>query len=215
MSRAGPRRGPGGAAPLPPAWLARADLPISTVPAGTTLHRVHPKIREAVFFGPGRNAAGKREPPLYRFDSASGRFGVLYAAKDLPGALVETLLRNPERHSVPLKKIVERSATGLECARDLRFVQLHGPGLQRVGADNSISTGPYAPCGRWADALWDHRDCPDGIEYLSRHDPGQVCWAIFERPSLRFRKRTTTELQSRLREVAAILQTYRKSVSPD
>jgi len=215
MSRGGPRRGPGGAAPLPPAWRSKANLPISTVPAGTTLHRVHLKIHDAVFFAPGRNAAGSREPPLYRFDSASGRFGVLYAAKDLAGALVETLLRNPQRHSVPLTKMVERSATELECTRNLRFVQLHGAGLQQVGADNSISTGPYDPCGHWADALWDHQDCPDGVEYLSRHDPDRVCWAVFERPALTFGKRATTELQSRLSEVAAVLQKYGKSVSPD
>lgn len=186
-----------------------------TLSAGTTLHRVHPKIDDAVFFAPGRDVSGNREPPLYSFDSASGRFGVLYAARRLAGAVVETLLRNPRRRVVSLKKIIERSATELECMRDLRFVQLHGSGLQQVGADNSISTGPYEPCGRWADALWDHRDCPDGIEYLSRHDPDQVCWAVFERPDMTFKKGTTAELQSILGDVSATLLRYKKSVSLD
>jgi hypothetical protein len=47
------RETPSGAAPLPPAWLASANLPIQAVPAGTRLYRVQRLTRDRVFFGPG------------------------------------------------------------------------------------------------------------------------------------------------------------------
>ncbi|MGO4843302.1 RES family NAD+ phosphorylase, partial [Rhizobiaceae sp. 2RAB30] len=71
------------------------------------------------------------------------------------------------------------------------MVIMHGAGLQSLGTDNSISTGPYGPCGAWADALWDHPDEPDGIAYLSRHDPAEVCYAVFERKRITFDVKAT------------------------
>jgi hypothetical protein len=209
-----PPRGPRGAASPPPLWLSTTALPISIVAAGTTLYRVHRTRNDPVFFGPGKDAPGRPLPPSFRFDSPSGAFGVLYIAKELAGAVVETILRNPERQMVALSQVTSRAATELRCSRDLRMVQLHGAGLQQVGTDNAISTGPYEPCGLWADALWHHTEAPDGIEYRSRHDPDRLCWAVFERPALSFAKQQTIFLRSMLNNVRAILQPYGKSISP-
>jgi hypothetical protein len=89
--------GPSGAAPLPPPWLARRSLPILDISARTRVFRIHQLSRSAVFFGPQLDpATGRRQAPTYRFDSASGGFGVLYAAERFEGAFVETLLRNPQ-----------------------------------------------------------------------------------------------------------------------
>jgi hypothetical protein len=208
-----PARGPSGAAPPPPSWLATTALPISIITAGTTLHRVHRTRNGPVFFGPGRDASGNPLPPVFRFDSPSGAFGVLYVANELSGAVVETLLRSPERQMVALSHVMSRSASQLRCSRDLRMVQLHGAGLQQVGTDNAVSTGPYESCGLWADALWHHAEAPDGIEYRSRHDPDRLCWALFER---RFSLATlkTVSLASMLNNVRAMLQPYGKSISP-
>lgn len=205
-----PVRRPGGIAPLPPAWLATTALPLDIIPAATVLHRIHRTSLGPIFFGPGIG-----NPPASRFDSASGRFGVIYVGMSLAGALAETLLRNPQRMMVAISDIKERSASELACSRQLRVVKLHGSGLQAVGTDNSVSTGPYGPCGVWSDALFDHADRPDGIAYQSRHDSSQICLALFKRDDFALETRASRPLGTILGEVAAMLNLYGKSVAPD
>jgi hypothetical protein len=181
------------------------------VPAGTTLYRAHGSTHGPLFFGPG---AGN--PPTYRFDSLSGTFGVLYVlyvGLGMAGALVETLLRNPARKMVDYGNIADRALTLIHSRRDLKHARLHGNGLQQPGCDNAISTGPYDPCGAWSDALWAHRSTPDGIAYQSRHDPREICLALFERPDLGLVADTTTNLQDMLPAVANVLSSYGKSIS--
>ncbi len=202
-------RGPSGLAPPPPEWLSEISLPIDEIQAGQVLHRVHRSSLDPIFFGPGPDV-----PPTNRFDSASGRFGVLYAGLTLRGALAETLVRNPQRLMVAMTDIIGRSVSGLVSDRSLRIVRLYGSGLQTVGTDNSISTGPYEPCGLWSDALWDHPDRPDGLAYQSRHDSSEICLAIFENAEVRLTAQGTHALSSILGEVAAVLDSYGKSVSP-
>lgn len=202
-------RGPTGAAPLPPAWLGGVALPIDVLPPGTVLHRIHRLAFAPVFFGPGAGI-----PPTYRFDSAGSRFGVLYVGLSRGAAMAETLLRNPQRWMVALADVVDRAATELSCRRALRVVRLHGAGLQTVGTDNAVSTGPYGPCGAWSDALWDHADRPDGIAYQSRHDSAPLCLALFEHTGMAFDVRATTPLTAMLHAVAAMLDAYGKSLAP-
>ena len=208
MSRPAAPRGPSGRAPPPPAWLDGADLPIDALPAGTPLYRIHRMAHGPIFFGPG---AGN--PPAYRFDSLSGGFGVLYVALSLSAAMVETLLRNPARKMVAYEEIAIRASTVLQSGRDLRLVRLHGTGLQQVGCDNAISTGPYDPCGAWADALWAHRSAPDGIAYQSRHDSGEICIALFERAGLALTAGPAVSLLEQLPAVANTLSIHGKSVT--
>ena len=201
-------RGPSGVASFPPDSLLSLRLPIEVVPARTPLHRVHRTAFPPIFFGPGLGA-----PPTYRFDSASGAFGVLYVALDFAGALVETLARNPRRRMVAEADITSRAASVLRCRRDLRVVQLHGAGLQRLGLDNAISTGPYTPCGAWSDALFAHPEAPDGLAFRSRHDPDRLCLAIFERSDIAVEVEPRGLLINRLAEVASMLGAYGKSVA--
>ena len=202
------QRGPSGAAPPPPDWLGRISLPIDEIEAGQMLHRVHRSSFDPIFFGPG-----PRVPATSRFDCASGRFGVLYCGLSLRCALAETLLRNPQRLMVSSTDIASRSATSLVSGRPLRVVRLHGAGLQSVGTDNAVSTGPYEPCGLWSDALWDHKDGPDGLAYQSRHDSSEICLALFERPDIRLFAQETRPLSQMLRELAEVLNIFGKSLS--
>jgi hypothetical protein len=183
-------------------------LPLDIVAADTALARVHRAADDPVFFGPGAGA-----PPTYRFDSLTGSFGVLYVGARLPGALVETLLRNPKRRMVAYHDVALRASSELRCPRDLRLVDLHGAGLQQLGLDNAISTGPYGACGAWAEALWSHPEAPDGIAYQSRHDPREICLAIFERPGLRFVAAPAVALLDQLPDLATILSGYGKSIA--
>ena len=203
-------RGPSGAAPLPPDWLKTAKLPITTIAAGQVLHRIHRTHLDPVFFGPGTGS-----DPTYRFDSGNRRFGVLYIGHAFAGAFAETILRNPQRLMVSERELVSRSVTELASRAALRMVMMHGAGLQALGTDNSISTGPYEPCGAWADALWNHPEEPDGIAYLSRYDPGEICIAVFERKQIAFNVKATHPLMAKQAEIAALLDRYGKSLSPD
>lgn len=202
-------RGPSGTALPPPDWLKTVELPITTIRAGQILPCIHRAQLDPIFYGPGSG-----NDPAYRFDSTSGRFGVLYIGHAFASAFAETILRNPQRLMVAEREIASRSVTELASKRDLRMVTMHGACLQVLGTDNAISTGPYEPCGVWADALWEHPDKPDGIAYLSQHDPGEVCFAVFER-DIALEVHTTRSLTIMQHEIAAVLDRHGKSLSID
>ena len=115
---------------------------------------------------------------------------------------------------VATAEITDRAAAELTCRRAVRVVKLYGAGLQTVGTDNAVSTGPYEPCGLWSDALWGHSDSPDGIAYQSRHDSNELCIALFQRPDMKFEIKATRPMMTMLNEVAALLDRYGKSLSP-
>ena len=203
--------GPSGVASLPPGWLAARSLPLLTIPAGTPLFRVHQAIHRPIFFGPATDpATGIRQPPTNRFDSLAGAFGVLYLGKQFDGAFAETVLRNPLRRFVSEHYVTLRAVSEVTASRDLKVVDFHGPGLSAVGLTNAISTGPYNPCWAWSDYLWSHRDRPDGVAYASRHDPQQICYAIFERPDATFGAAPATQFSTLLPAIRALLRKYGK-----
>jgi hypothetical protein len=186
-------------------------LPIIPIPSGTRLFRIHRVGHDAIFFSPPVDpATGERQLPTYRFDSATGTFGVLYAAEQFEGAFVETMLRNPQLTFVSQNYVTLRGVTELASSRDLRLVDMHGRGLSRIGTTNAISTGPYAPCWAWSDYLYSHRDRPDGMAYASRHNPQQICYAIFERSDLSLTPGRPVSLADMLPEIRSILRSYNK-----
>jgi hypothetical protein len=193
---------------IPPDWLPQARLPLTTLPASDRLVRIHRLGKTPIFFSPG-----ERQPPAGRFDSASGRFGVIYMAQNFDGAFAETPPRNPARRLVAAAELAARACTLLAPSRDLRLVRPHGAGLQALGLDNAITTGPYEPCGMWSDALFDHTDRPDGIAYASHHDPDQLCMAMFSRPDIIWTPDgPSVALSDRPRDVAAALRRYGKGL---
>jgi len=199
-----------GAAPPPPPWLLDVRLPALEIPpAGGPLFRIHRSEHFPVFFGPGEG-----RPPTGRFDPASGAFGVLYAGLSLDAAVVETLLRSPQRRLVALPEVAARSLSLLRPATTLRLVRLLGPHLQELGTDAAIATGPYRPCGLWSDALFEHPDAPDGLAYPSRHDPDELCAALFRRASAgpAVEVVSTTPLLALRAELAMVLRRHGKGL---
>lgn len=202
-----PPRGGSGQAPPPPKNLRARKLPIATIDAGTPFFRVHRTAHDPIFFGPGEGRS-----PTYRFDPQSGRFGVLYCAPDPDAALIETLLRNPQRLTVDYREIATRSLSRLSANRALKLVVATGQNLSRLGTTAALSTGPYAPCGQWADALFDHPQAPDGILYASRHNPDERCLALFDRADIRLSVIDTDPLARMLGRVGALLDRHGKSL---
>lgn len=205
MSRA--PRGTTGEAPGPPSDLHSRSLPLESLWAGELIYRVHRSDLSPVFFGPGSG-----NPPAYRFDCLSQRFGVLYIAPDPDAALVETLLRNPQRMTVGYHEIAQRSLSVLQADRALRLVDATGANLSRLGTTAALATGPYDPCGAWSDALYDHPEAPDGILFASRHNPDELCIALFERSDITLSIADTTPLPSLLPLVGRLLTWHGKSL---
>jgi hypothetical protein len=204
----GSHRGPSGVPRPPPDDAASLPLPIREFPGGAIFNRVHRTQHAAIFFSPG-----KGKPPAGRFDSATGRLGVLYGAETFAGAFIETVLRNPARRLVGMAEIESRSVTVIRTSRTMRFVDLRGDGLQQPGLDASISTGPYENCGLWSDALFQHPARPDGILYPSRHDPGHTCIALFERLRLGLTLASdSVRLTRMLSDIGELLRRYGKAL---
>lgn len=202
------QRGPTGAPRPPPDDAASLPLPIRELPNGASFSRIHRISNAPIFFSPG---IGK--PPAGRFDSATGTFGVLYCAETFAGAFIETVLRNPARRLIGMAEIESRSLAVIGTSRTTNFVDLQGDGLQQLGLDGSIFTGPYENCGLWTDALFHHPKCPDGILYRSRHDPGQTCIALFERADLGLTLASdSVPLTMLLAEIGELLRRYGKAL---
>lgn len=146
------------------------------IPKGAEFVRVHWQANGSVFFGPKPG-----NPPANRFDAPGGEFRVLYAARELPGAFVETVLRRPGR-VLRRPEADDRAATRLQVQRPLELAKVMDEGLQWHGIHaGEISIDDYAPSRQLA--LDFHAAFPmlDGLAYRSRYDNGQVCYALFDR----------------------------------
>jgi len=187
---------------VPPADFATRDLPIETAPRDATFVRIHRSTLDPLYFG----RAGDN-----RFDDPEGRYGVCYAARSLEGAFAETCLREVGATLVPLSHLAGRSVTVLTAAAklQLRLVQLHGPGLARLGATAAVSSGTYDVSQPWSRAIHEHPSNVDGIVYRSNHDNGELCVALFERCRRRLRPGPGTLLMEDRARLAVLMERYK------
>lgn len=160
--------------PPPPADLARRDLPLVEV-AGPWL-RSYRLAYTPLYFG----CSGRE-----RFDAPDGRYGVCYAGDDDACAFIETFGHQTGRRVVTVSELLGRGRARLTAGRPLRLVDLRGPGLARLGADNALAAGSdYGTAQAWSAALWSHPAAPDGLLYWARHDPSLTAVALFDRVEL-------------------------------
>jgi RES domain len=185
---------------VPPADFADRDLPIEVTPAGATFVRIHRSGVDPLFFG----TSGDN-----RFDDPEGQYGVCYAARSLEGAFAETCLRQAGARLVPRSHIAERSVSVLTTVAELRLVELHGPGLARMGATAAVSTDTYDVSQPWSRAIHDHPVEVDGIVYRSNHDGGELCVAFFERCRHRLLPGPAAGLMDDRRRLAVLLDRYK------
>ena len=156
--------------PAPPRDLASRKLPIARFRGAW--FRVHRVVHDAIHFGTGH---------AHRFDAPASECGVLYVARTERGAFIETFGHDTGIRVLDYKELEARTLSRVETARPLQLVDLRGPGLARLGADGELLTGPYALSQAWSRALHEHPSIPDGIAYRARHDPDQICAALFDR----------------------------------
>ena len=164
--------------PPPHAQLAVQHPLIFTVPAGGVLYRHHQKIHDPVYFGKKGD---------YRFDDPNcrkpGCFGVLYAGADPECCLLESCGTTTGVPAVSGAYLDARAIARMELTDSLQFIDLvDDGGLASIGADGRLATGSYKVAQQWSAALKKHPCKPDGIRYRSRHAPGRIAYAIYERP---------------------------------
>jgi hypothetical protein len=156
--------------PGPPEDFAQRELPIRAEKG--PFFRIHRKRHGAVFYGcTGSN----------RFDDSQQKFGVLYVGLDEYAAFIETHGQRMGVNAVTEAELRARCLTVLTPTRLLSLVDLTGPGLAKLGADNRLATADHEIAQRWSRAVWEHPAQSDGILFRSRHDPSRISIAIFDR----------------------------------
>ncbi|HEX6040265.1 RES family NAD+ phosphorylase [Longimicrobium sp.] len=153
------------------------DPPLVEVPTSQVLWRVHFLAYGPVWFGPAPGDA-----PRGRFDAPGGEFGVCYFGSSLGVALLETLVRGRKVPIIPRAELELRGVSAVEVKAPLRMLQVEGKGLPGFGISaHEVCGDDCAPCRDLA--LRAYRAMPDvdGIQYRSRWDTSELCWAVFDR----------------------------------
>jgi hypothetical protein len=165
------------------------DLPgkpvYTTLPAGTPLHRIH-----ASRFAPTEFKSKPVTNPFRagRFDSATGDFSYLYAARSIAGAAAEALLRDVPQVEVgqprllPVAYVDGKRLSEIRVQRDLLLVDLTGPGAHAFSQDAWLTKcdGVYYPYTQhWAKKIREW--CPNaaGLLWRSRIDDNELVLVIF------------------------------------
>ncbi|HET7230127.1 MAG TPA: RES family NAD+ phosphorylase [Longimicrobium sp.] len=149
-----------------------ADPPVADLPAGAVLWRVHPRGRDALWFG----RTGR-----YRFDAPGGEYGVCYFGGSLGVAILETVVRGKRIPIIPRAELESRNGSTISATQPLRVLRLEGEGLPSFGLSAHRVTGPdYGECRDLALRAWQIHPGLAGIQFRSRWD-NSVCWALFDR----------------------------------
>jgi hypothetical protein len=123
-----------------------------------------------------------------RFDDPGGGLGVLYLGESPAVAVLETLVRGSDRCIVDQREWNLRSISRVHLAGDLRVLQFEGAALKRfgIGAERAHAGG-YAECQALSAHLYARQPDVDGIQFRSRWDTSQLCWAVFDRAKHKIR----------------------------
>jgi hypothetical protein len=110
-------------------------------------------------------------------------------------SVLEALVRNASDRVVEQSALNARALSSLVVQQELRLFQFEGPGLAHlgVGAERAHAE-PYGECQQLALDLWSGHAAIDGIQYRSRWDTSEICYAIFDRASAKIRARGTQAL---------------------
>lgn len=153
------------------------DPPLVDVPVTQVLWRVHPLAFGTLWFGPAKGDA-----PRNRFDAPGGEFGICYFGATLGVAILETLVRGKKAPIIPRSELQTRGGSTVSLAQPLRMLQLEGKGLPSFGIGaHEVSSDRYEECQELARQLHRCLASVDGIQYRSRWDTSELCWALFDR----------------------------------
>lgn len=144
-----------------------------TLDRGVILDRFFDADKDPIYFD--RSSLG-------RLNSPDASYSVLYTADSSRGAFAETFLRSPGRRQIDPSLQTRKAFVRLEVVRPLTLIHFDGPGLAILGATAEVvhSGPPYDVPQSWSKALRSHPVKAGGIAYSSRHDPRELCHALFD-----------------------------------
>lgn len=82
---------------------------------------------------------------------------------------------------MPQSRLADGLVSLLTATAELRLIELHGPGLARMGATAAVSSGTYDISQPWPRAIHEHPGNVHGIVYRSNLENGEPCVALFDR----------------------------------
>jgi hypothetical protein len=180
--------------------LLPSDPPLVDVPVTQVLWRVHPLEYDPLWFGPTGG----------RFDTAGGEFGTCYFGATLGVAILETLVRGKKVPIISHTELKARGGSSVGLIEPLRMLQLEGKGLPSFGIGaHRISGDGYGECQELARRVHKRLGVVDGIQYRSRWDTSELCWALFERARTKLGAILGTSCLGELALVRPALQPYR------
>jgi RES domain len=185
--------------PDPPIDFNQRTLPI--VESQGYFYRLNPKAYpSSLYFD--RSGEG-------RFDGSQQGYGILYVGQDEFASFIECFGRKLGCKDVEEEALKQRYLARIEADHSLKFADLTGSGLVKIGADAQLTTGSYNISRTWARAIFNHPDQVDGISYFSRHDNRRVCFGIFDRARFSLREQNLGNLpEQHPKLLAEILEHY-------
>jgi chromosome partitioning protein len=146
-------------------------LPLHILEKDSQLFRIHNVHFQSLYFN--RNSDS-------RFSSPSQKYGVLYAGLDAFGVFQECFHVKSFR-AIDKESLARMCLSCFWLQRELKLIDLSGPGLTLIGADTRIITGSNFQLSQsWSQTLYEHPANVDGLYYRSRYDPSRFCVALYE-----------------------------------
>lgn len=138
--------------------------------------RILPRIHMSTPLGMGHGAS--------RFSSPHGSFSLIYAARDLPTALAERIVRDRyqgrQRRGIAMEELEQFVVAAISTKAPLRLLDLRAGGASRLGVPTDVVRGRAQQAGRkFSQRLYDGTDF-DGIVYMSRITNAE-CVAVYDR----------------------------------
>jgi RES domain len=160
----------------PPAALKSQRLPLASA-EGTLFRISHQKFSNPIFWS---------RRGVYRFDSLTAKYGVLYTGRTFETALLEVFGDSwMKSRMTALAFLKEFDVCEIALGHRLKVVNLSGKRLNPLGIDASIFASlAYDSTQRWAAAFMEHPDAPHGIRYPSRKNERLHNFALFSTPAV-------------------------------
>jgi chromosome partitioning protein len=147
------------------------SLPLYILEKGFQIFRIHTVQRPALYFNRNSNS---------RFSSFIQNYGVLYAGLD-PFVAFREIFNLKSLRLIDQESLERMCLSCFWLQRDLKLIDISGPGLTMIGADSRIITGSNFPLSQsWSQTLYEHRANVDGLYYRSCYDPSRFCVALYE-----------------------------------
>jgi RES domain len=159
----------------PPAALKSQRLPLASV-EGTLFRISHQWFVDPIYWS---------RRGVYRFDSPTAKYEVLYTGRTFETALLEVFGDSwMKSRMTALTFLKEFDVCEIALGHRLKVVNLSGKRLNPLGIDASIFASlAYDNTQRWAVAFMEHTDAPHGIRYPSRKNERLHNFALFGTPA--------------------------------